>query len=118
VLPAFREPYGTVWGEAMAFGLPVVGCRAGNLPYLADDGREGLLVPPGDIDGLARALELLAMDPPLRERLGGAARRRALARPTWDESVALFFGAIRDALEPGTAMKRGERRSMGVPPCP
>jgi glycosyltransferase involved in cell wall biosynthesis len=107
VLPAFREPYGTVWGEAMAFGLPVVGWRAGNLPYLADDGREGLLVPPGDIDGLARALELIAMDPSLRQRLGEAARRRALARPTWDGSAALFFGAIRDALEGAPGEARG-----------
>src|SRR6266511_1932776 len=37
VLPSLREPYGTVWGEAMAAGLPVVGWRAGNLPYLADE---------------------------------------------------------------------------------
>jgi glycosyltransferase involved in cell wall biosynthesis len=98
VLPAFREPYGTVWGEAMAFGLPVAGWRAGNLPYLADDGREGLLVAPGDVGALARALQRLATDPPLRERLGAAARRRAVARPTWDEAAALFFGAIREAL--------------------
>ena len=32
VLPSYREPYGTVYGEAMAAGLPVVGWRAGNLP--------------------------------------------------------------------------------------
>jgi glycosyltransferase involved in cell wall biosynthesis len=38
VLPSVREPYGTVYGEAMAFGLPVVGWRAGNLPNLAVDG--------------------------------------------------------------------------------
>jgi glycosyltransferase involved in cell wall biosynthesis len=82
----------------MAFGLPVVGWRAGNLPYLADDGREALFVPPGDIDGLSRALRRLATDPPLRRRLGEAARARASARPTWDESAALFFGAIRGAL--------------------
>src|SRR5919204_472094 len=75
-LPAFCEPYGTVWGEAMAFGLPVVGWRAGNLPYLADDEREALLAAPGDVDGLSRALGLLATDPPLRRRLGEAARRR------------------------------------------
>jgi glycosyltransferase involved in cell wall biosynthesis len=99
VLPAFREPYGTVWGEAMAFGLPVVGWRAGNLPYLADDGREGLLVAPGDVDGLSRALRLLAVDPALRRRLGEAGRLRALDRPTWDESAALFFTAIRSALD-------------------
>jgi glycosyltransferase involved in cell wall biosynthesis len=98
VLPAFREPYGTVWGEAMAFGLPVVGWRAGNLPYLADDEREGLLLPPGDVDGLAGALQRLATDPPLRERLGSAARVRAAERPTWEQAAAQFFAAIRAAL--------------------
>jgi glycosyltransferase involved in cell wall biosynthesis len=98
VLPAFREPYGTVWGEAMAFGLPVLGWRAGNLPYLAPAGREALLVPPGDIGALGGALHRLATDEPLRRRLGEAARRRAQARPTWEESAALFFTAIRSAL--------------------
>jgi glycosyltransferase involved in cell wall biosynthesis len=43
VLAASREPYGTVWGEAMASGLPVIGWRVGNLPHLAKDEREGLL---------------------------------------------------------------------------
>jgi glycosyltransferase involved in cell wall biosynthesis len=51
VLPSTREPYGTVYGEAMASGLPVVGWRAGNLPYLATDGLEGILIAPGDLDG-------------------------------------------------------------------
>src|SRR5215218_3570929 len=99
VLPAFREPYGTVWGEAMAFGLPVVGWRAGNLPYLAQDGREGLLVAPGDIDALARAMALLATDPALRDRLGQAARRRAAARPTWEQAATQFFAAVRHGLD-------------------
>jgi glycosyltransferase involved in cell wall biosynthesis len=97
VLPSRIEPYGTVYGEAMALGLPVVGWRAGNLPYLAEDGREGLLLEPGDIEGLARALLRLCGDEALRRSLGEAARLRALARPTWQESAALFFTAIRDA---------------------
>ena len=99
VLPSLREPYGTVYGEAMAAGLPVVGWRAGNLPYLAEHEREGLVLEPGDLRGLTRALARLADDEPLRRRLGESARRRALARPTWEESAALFFGAIREALE-------------------
>jgi glycosyltransferase involved in cell wall biosynthesis len=99
VLPAYREPYGTVWGEAMALGLPVVGWRAGNLPYLADDEREALLVAPGDVEALSRALLRLASDGALRARLGEDARRRASTFPTWDDSAALFFGAIRDAVE-------------------
>lgn len=99
VLPSFKEPYGTVYGEAMAFGLPVVGWRAGNLPYLAKDGREGLFLEPGDIDGLTLALRQLTDDEDLRGRLGEAARRRALGRPTWEESAALFFGVIREVVK-------------------
>jgi glycosyltransferase involved in cell wall biosynthesis len=98
VLPASREPYGTVLGEAMAFGLPVVGWRAGNLPYLAEDRREGLLVEPGDMDALSEALTRLALDGDLRTRLGEAANRRARSRPTWDASAALFFAAIREVV--------------------
>ncbi|MGH3080479.1 MAG: glycosyltransferase [Gaiellaceae bacterium] len=103
VLPASREPYGTVWGEAMAFGLPVVGWRAGNLPYLAEDRREALLVEPGDIDALSGALTRLALDGETRSRLGAAAMRRALSRPTWEASAALFFAAIREVVERGAA---------------
>jgi glycosyltransferase involved in cell wall biosynthesis len=98
VLPAAREPYGTVWGEAMAFGLPVVGWRAGNLPYLAEDELEGLLLEPGDVEALSQALLRLALDPDVRERLGAAARRRALARPTWEDSATRFFAAIRECV--------------------
>jgi glycosyltransferase involved in cell wall biosynthesis len=99
VLPAARESYGTVWGEAMAFGLPVVGWRAGNLPYLAEDEREGLLLEPGDVAALSRALLRLAVDRDVRARLGAAAQRRALTRPTWDASAARFFEAIRECME-------------------
>jgi glycosyltransferase involved in cell wall biosynthesis len=98
VLPAGREPYGTVWGEAMAFGLPVVGWRAGNLPYLAEDEREGLVLEPGDVEALSQALLRLALDRDVRARLGAAAKRRALARPTWEASAERFFAAIRECL--------------------
>jgi glycosyltransferase involved in cell wall biosynthesis len=97
VLPSLREPFGTVWGEAMAAGLPVVGWRAGNLPHLAEDGREGLLATPGDVAGLSQALRRLAEDEELRRTLAAAARRRAAARPTWAQSAELFFGALREA---------------------
>jgi glycosyltransferase involved in cell wall biosynthesis len=99
VLPSTKEPYGTVYGEAMAAGLPVVGWRAGNLPHLAEDGQEGLLVTPGDIQGLAGALQTLANDEQFRRALGQAASRRALERPTWEESAGSLFRAIREVIE-------------------
>jgi glycosyltransferase involved in cell wall biosynthesis len=98
VLPSVKEPYGTVYGEAMAFGLPVVGWRAGNLPYLADHEREGLVLSPGDVRGLAEALRRLAEDPALRARLGAAARERAERRPTWREVAHLFFDHLRQVV--------------------
>jgi glycosyltransferase involved in cell wall biosynthesis len=101
VLASMKEPYGTVYGEAMAYGLPVVGWQVGNLPYLAGHEREGLLVTPGDVAGLAGALERLAGDPALRRQLGEAGRLRALARPTWEETAALFFCAVREVVEQG-----------------
>ena len=99
---------GRVWGEAMAFGLPVVGWRAGNLPHLAEDRREGLLVEPGDIAALSRALMQLAVDADMRTRLGAAAKRRAITRPTWEASSELFFAAIRDVVERGRATHEAE----------
>lgn len=100
VLPSLKEPFGTVYGEAMACGLPVVGWRAGNLPFLADDGREGLLVEPGDLVGLTSALLQLANDAPLRERLGRAAQARAAGRPTWDDVAGTFFAHLRQVSRP------------------
>jgi glycosyltransferase involved in cell wall biosynthesis len=99
VLPSRREPYGTVYGEAMTFDLPVVGWRAGNLPHLAEHEREGLILEVGDLAGLRQALARLAGDEPLRRRLGAAAGRKALGWPTWEESAALFFGTIRAVAE-------------------
>ena len=109
VLPSFEEPYGTVWGEAMAAGLPVVGWRAGNLPFLADHGTEGMLVEVGDVPALGGAIEQLARDPDLRASMGRAARRRAAARPTWDETAARFFGIIEEvrARRPGEHPRAG-----------
>ena len=68
-------------GEAMAAGLPVVGWRAGNLPHLAADGREGLLADPGDVAALSAALARLATDEELRRRLAAAAESRAATGP-------------------------------------
>ena len=104
VQPSIREPYGTVYGEAMAAGLPVVGWRAGNLPHLATDGREGLLAAPGDVAGLSHALRRLATDEQLRRRLAAAAGRRAAGRPTWARSAELFFEALREAARGGHAI--------------
>jgi glycosyltransferase involved in cell wall biosynthesis len=95
VLPSYVETYGTVYGEALAAGLPTIGWRAGNLPNLVTDGREGCLVPPGDVTGLRTVLERLATDNEWRAQLAAAARRRGATLPTWDATADAFFDALR-----------------------
>jgi glycosyltransferase involved in cell wall biosynthesis len=96
VLPSYREPYGTVYGEAMAAGLPVVGWRAGNLAHLAQDGVEGRVLDPGDVAGLASALRRLAADADYRQRLATAALARGHRLPTWNDTARRFFGVLRE----------------------
>lgn len=62
--------------EAMAAGTPIVSTSVGEVPEMLDGGRAGLLVPPGEPAELARAMERLAGDAGLRERLAGEASRR------------------------------------------
>ncbi len=95
VMPSRTEPYGTVYGEAMAAGLPVVGWRAGNLPHLADHGREGLIVEPGDSRALTGALLRLSEDRDLRAAMGDAARSRARTFLTWEQTASRFFDELR-----------------------
>jgi glycosyltransferase involved in cell wall biosynthesis len=94
-LTSLQEPYGTVYAEAMAAGLPVVGWAAGNLPHLAQHGVEGMVVPAGDGPALARALETLALNEALRHRMGAAAAHRAKTFPTWDDTARLVFDELR-----------------------
>jgi glycosyltransferase involved in cell wall biosynthesis len=95
VLPSFREPYGTVYGEAMAAGLPVIGWRAGNLPYLIQHGREGLMSEPGNVRSLAGLMVRIARDDGLRAAMAAAALERGASLPTWEETAATFFATLR-----------------------
>ncbi len=69
----------TVAMEAMAVRRPVIASRIGGLPDIVDDGRTGLLVPPGDPVALAAAMGRIASDPELRLRMGDAAAQKVRA---------------------------------------
>lgn len=62
--------------EAMAVGMPTVSTSLSGIPELIEDGKNGRVVPPGDVSSLADALSGLSRDPTLRVRLGGAGRER------------------------------------------
>jgi L-malate glycosyltransferase len=63
--------------EAMFFGRPSVATAVGGIPEVVESDRSGVLVPPGDADAVARAIEGLLADPERRAALGRAAQSRA-----------------------------------------
>ena len=73
--------------EAMAASRPVVASATGPVKRVVTDGRDGLLVPPGDKVAFAAALERLAFEPALRGRLGAEARRTVEREYTWDAVI-------------------------------
>ena len=80
--------------EAMAAGVPTVSTRQGDLPDIV--GPAGILVPPGDLDALAVAVERLLREERLRRRLGERARARALRWFTWDRVASALVEALRE----------------------
>jgi glycogen(starch) synthase len=73
-LPSRYESFGLVFVEAMVFGKPVVGARAGGMVEVVADGEQGYLTPPGDAEALTDALRRLIADPVLREKFGQRSR--------------------------------------------
>ena len=73
--------------EAMACGLPVVASNVGGIPEQVDDGVTGLLVPAGDSAALALGIQQILKNASLRDAMGAAALRKALANYTLDTQI-------------------------------
>ena len=82
--------------EYMACGRPIVAPSIGEIPSVVSDGKEALLVPPGDVLAVVRAVERLARDRELRARLGDGARSAATRNESWDVRARGLFEAMAD----------------------
>jgi glycosyltransferase involved in cell wall biosynthesis len=84
VVPSvWDEPFPLVALDGLAAGLPQIASNTGGLPEIVEDGRTGILIPPGDEAALEQAIYTLASDPALRARLSQASRERA-QQFSWD----------------------------------
>ena len=104
VLPSFAEGVPVVLMEAMAAGKPVIATQVAGVGELVEDGVSGRIVPPGDAEALARAIEGLAAAPELRARMGIAGRDQVCAqfdiRGEAARLAALFAGEGGDGPRP------------------
>jgi glycosyltransferase involved in cell wall biosynthesis len=99
VLASFYEGFGIPLVEAMRHGKPVITSGRGAMAEIADDA--GILVDPGNPDGIARAFLKLANDQEGRRRLAANARRRSRAF-SWDRAAQTTVEVLREA----TSMRR------------
>lgn len=83
-LPSRTDSFGIVFLEAWCNRLPVIGADAGGIPDLVHDGQDGLLVPFGDIDGLAQAIQRLLTDTDTAAQFGAAGYANVHAHYTWE----------------------------------
>ncbi len=80
VMPSYHEAFGMVLIEAMAMGIPVIGTKAGGVPEIIEDGQNGLLVPPREVDSLAEAMKKLLFSKILSMDLARRGREKVKER--------------------------------------
>ena len=73
--------------QAMLCELPCVTTAVGGIPELAEHERTALLVPPGDAEALAAAIERLVIDEGLRRELGETARKRCVESYSYERML-------------------------------
>jgi glycosyltransferase involved in cell wall biosynthesis len=98
VLSSKFEPYGVALLEAKGAGLPIVATRVNEIPEILAHGASGLLSPPGDPEGIAQLMVMLAKDSGLRARLGQRALAEARERHSLESVVSSYQNLYESAL--------------------
>ncbi len=96
--PSGFESFGIAYLEAWIRARPVIGCRAGAVPSVIDEGQDGLLARYEDTDELARAIIILLQNPALRHDMGQRGREKTLSRYTWDMVSDRFRGVYQEVV--------------------
>lgn len=96
--PSVTETLGLVALESFASGVPVVGARAGGIPFVIDEAKTGYLVEPEDYDMWAERIALLLDDESLRTEMGHTARSEAL-RHGWRAATESLVGYYQRAID-------------------
>jgi glycosyltransferase involved in cell wall biosynthesis len=96
-LPSWGEAGGTVYGEAMQFGKPIIACQKEGITDIAEHHVHGCMVPPRDSAAVADALRWLHADASRRNRIAQSARELAIAElgyPKLAKALIELYGSI------------------------
>jgi len=113
--PTYAEGFSNTILEAMASGLPVISCRAVGVVDCLRDGKNGLLVEPGDILALAKAIQRMLGDASLRRTLRDRALQDVRELYSWPSVAEQIRGVYRKLA--GTKPSATWAMPEGVAPC-
>lgn len=112
VLPSLREAMPLALLEAMAAGMAAIASDVGGIPEMIEDGFNGRLIRPGDVDTLAHRLLQMLRDPARQATLGAAARETVVHRYSLSASIdqlERLYAKLVESRAPG-----GERNAAAV----
>jgi glycosyltransferase involved in cell wall biosynthesis len=95
-MPSRTDSFGIVYLEAWWYKKPVIGARAGGVPDVIDDGRDGYLVPFGDVARLADAIAALLADPAKAREFGESGHQKTASQYTWESKYASIKAIYQD----------------------
>jgi glycosyltransferase involved in cell wall biosynthesis len=116
VMPSYFEGGPTTVLEAMAMGKAVVASRVGMVPEVIEDGRTGLIFPPGDVAGMSTAVSKLLHDVAMRTAIGLAAREKAKISFSVERMVERYREVAADVV--GTSTYAGRQANLRTDPSP
>ncbi len=99
LLPSRSDSFGIVLLESWLYGRPVIAANAGGIPGVVDNGKNGILVPFGDIHSLANAIRLLSENRDLNHILGENGLQKLRANYTWEVVTDKVLEAYQEVLE-------------------
>ncbi|NCF65584.1 MAG: glycosyltransferase [Chloroflexi bacterium] len=99
LLPSRSDSFGIVLLESWLYSRPVIAAASGGIPDVVDDGKNGILVPFGDISSLSSAIKLLSENQELSRALGENGYQKLVARYTWAAVTDIVVDAYREVVD-------------------
>ncbi len=109
-LPTVHEALGIAFIEALHFGLPIVATGINAIPEIVEDGVNGYIIQPGDVDGLANALDQILSSDKIALAFGNAAYARA-SHFTWDRAGKVLSENILQLIKLDQEIDQGTSKS-------
>jgi len=97
-VPSRLDAFGIVVLDGWISGKPVIGCNAGGMPDLIDEGINGFLIDFGDTEALSKKISILLNNENLAESMGRCGRAKTIQKYTWHNVTDNFYTAVQERL--------------------